>query len=428
MKRIVVTSIVLLSIFSCTKSLDDDRKPGNESDKSNSLVFQESFDISIPRQVIDKRKVDGYTFEVYSPEVKASKAFDLYLEVFPLYAFGNNYASGDYYCVEGYMLSRNALLYAERADRDVKIYGWYPSEYNLEFELLSPEGASLNENEVGFLVHPEPSTTITSTTYKKGSSFTLELKLTFGCAKKEKLSDALSWLNSIMGSISFGYKHENSSTQNIPDQTVLLKTDSKTQIVNYSFISNNDTGGYSTKDIPMVFRNDQYVHFSWVWHLKKGLYCANDNDFGNMKMKATIRPKYKTAYNGKIVDTHGRAIFKGRTEYQHETMTAMFDMPAMNRIPSGTVNLRYTTISNSDYLTGLKVYRSGEYSSGKTPYYSDPKTYIKNQIVSMELREGTYDVVFKVKRSSTESSYILTGVKVNGDSVTETSTNYASPL
>ena len=427
MKRIVVTLIVLLSLLSCTKLLDGEY-PGVSPDLSNSLVISKSFDISIPGQVIDQRKVDGYLFEVHSPEVKASEVVDLYLEVFPLYAFGDNYASGDYYCVEGHLLSRNALLYAERADRDVKICGWYPSEYVLEFEMLSPEGATLNEDELEFLVHPEPSTTITSTTYKKGSSFTLELKLTFGCAKKEKLSDALSWLNAIMGSVSFGYKHENSSTQNLPDQTVLLKTDSKTQKVNYSFKSNNDTGGYTTQDIPLIFRNDQYIHFSWVWHLKKGLYCAKDNDFGNMKMKATVKPKYKTAYNGKIVDTHGRAIFKGRAEYQHEPLTEVFDMPAMNRIPVGSVNLKFATSTNTDYLSGIKVYRSGEYSSGKEPYYSDPKTYIKDQTVSMNLREGTYDIVYTLQRKSSKSMYKLSDVEVAGDSVTEISTLDSSPL
>lgn len=427
MKRFFITATVLLSIFACTKSLDD-IEPNDSTDQSNSLVFSKSYNICIPSQVLDKRKVDGYTFEVHSPEVKASDVVDLYLEVFPMFAFGDTYASGDYYCVEGYLLSRNALLYGERADRDVKICGWYPSEYNLEFEMFSPEGVSLNENEAEFLVHPEPSTSITSTTYKKGTTFTLEAKVTIGVAKKEKLSDALSWMNSLMGVVSFGYKHENSSTQNLPDQTVLLKTDSKTHRVNYSFISNNDTGGYTTKDIPLIFRYDQYIHFSWVWHLKQGYYCAKNNDFGNMKMKVTIKPKYKTAYNGKIVDTHGRAIFKGWSEYQHEAMTEVFDMPAMNRIPSGTVKLKYVSSDDSGYLKGLKVYRSGEYSEEKEPYYSDPKAYTRNQIVSMELREGTYDFVFSIKSRNSDLKCKLSDVKVTGDTVTETSTLSATVL
>lgn len=428
--RLFAVSILCACELSCEGPLEDVDPPVNipnavpDLDPSDVLVFSKSYDISIPEQVLDHRKVDGHLFEVRSPEVKSPEAFDLYLQVFPLYAFGNDYASGDYYCVEGYMLSHNALIYAERADRDVKICGWYPSEYNLEFELLSPEGKPMNANEVEFLVRPEPSSTIGSTTYKKGSTFTLDLKVTFGPAKKEKLSDALSWINALLGSFSFGYKYESSATQNIPDQTVLQTTGVGTESVSYSFKTNNDTGGYKTSDIPSVFRKDQYIAFSWVWHLKKGYYCANDNDFGNMKMRATVKPTYKAAYNGKIVNTYGRAIFKGRALYQHNDLTVEFNMPAINRIPTGDIKLTFAIFDDSYTLSDLSVYRTGEYTTAKEPYYSDSRIYCKNEIITIPLRVGKYDIVYEILNGSdgTSSKKIITGVNVSEDSTTELST------
>ena len=430
MTRSQIIPAILLFLLSCT-ALSCDKIEGESSEGRNDapdvLTFKKTFDISIPGQVIDSRKVDGYLFEVHSPEVKASGAFDLYLQVFPLYGFGNSYAAGDYYCVEGYILSHNAKIYAERADRDVKIYGWYPEDYTLEFELLSPEGKSLDTGEAEFLVRPEPSTTIGTTTYKKGSTFTLGLSLTFGSVKPENPTSILSWANTLLGGISFGYNYENSSTQELPDQSVELSTETSTCAVKYSFITNNDTGGYATSNIPTIFRTDQYVAFSWVWHLKKGNYCANDNDFGNMKMRAVIHPKYKTAYNGNIVDTHGRAIFKGRASYQHEDLTAEFDLPAMNRTPIGDIKLKFATLGSHNQLTELKVYRTGESETAKEPYYSDQGIYGKNEVITIPLRVGKYDLLYNIVDGSSGkliSSDKITGVDVLENKSTETYTPF----
>lgn len=230
-----------------------------------------------------------------------------------------------------------------------------------------------------------------------------------------------------MGGISFGYNYENSSTQELPDQSVELSTETSTCAVKYSFITNNDTGGYATSNIPTIFRTDQYVAFSWVWHLKKGNYCANDNDFGNMKMRAVIHPKYKTAYNGKIVDTHGRAIFKGRASYQHEDLTAEFDLPAMNRIPIGDIKLKFATLGSHNQLTELKVYRTGESETAKEPYYSDQGIYGKNEVITIPLRVGKYDLLYNIVDGSSGkliSSDKITGVDVLENKSTETYTPF----
>ena len=398
-----------------------------ETDPDNSLIINKSYDINIPEHVIDKHTITGMgTFYLYTPEVSAPGAFDLHLNVFPLYVFGTDEnISGDYYCVEGSITSHNALTYAERTYNQVWIYGWYPSQFDLEFQLLSPDGKQLGSNEVEFFTYPEPSTSIGSSTYTKGTTFTLGPKLTFGGARPEGVSGILAWVNTALGMISVGYSYDSSSKQHLPDQGISLKTDAQTQAVNYSFITFNDTGGYSTASIPLIFRSNQSISFSWVWHVKTGKYCAKDYDFGNMKMAVKIKPTYKAAYKGKIVNTYGRAVFEGRALYEHPDLTANFDLPAMNRIPTGDIELKYIDMVDNNYLTQLKVYRSGEYSPDKKPYYSDTSIYKKNQIAKIPIRVGTYDIVYKIQDreyGTVISHSIIKNVKVTANNITEKTT------
>ena len=396
-----------------------------EGNPDNTLMVSKAFNIAIPEHVIAQIKKTGMgTFELYTPEVNATAAVDLHLEVFPLYVFGDGRESGDYYCVEGYLLSHNNLIFAERSNQGVKLCGWYPSQYCLDFELLTPDGKELVADDADFFVEPEPSTTIGSWTYTKGNTFTLEPKLTFGSVRKDGLSGVLSWMNTLMGSISFGYKHDSSATQTLPDQSVQQSTELNTAKVHYAITSHNDTGGYSTKDIPAVLTKDQRFDFSWVWHLKSGKYCAKDYDFGNMKMKATIKPIYKSAYKGTIRNNQGRAVFEGWAFYDHEDLSLEFDMPAMNRIPVGDIELKVGT-RNNIYLTGMQVYRSGEYKVAKQPYYSERKGYGPNKIVKMQLRAGTYDLVFNLQNGSSGEiihRMIIPNVEVKAGSRIEIST------
>lgn len=397
----------------------------------NSLIFNASYDICIPEHIIAQMTPTGMgTLSVYSPEVKSSGVFDIHLKIFPIHVFGTDAVSGDYYLVEGHILSHNAELYAERKYKNVRINAWYPSEFKLKVQMLSPEGKELEQGDANFFTDPVPSTTIGSWTYTKGSSFSIGPKLTFGIAKRDDVSGVLSWLNSVLGSISVGYTHNNSATQILPDQTVQVASDSKTAAVSYFFRTNNDTGGYSTGDIPAIFRNDQKIEFSWVWHLKSGKYCAKDNDFGNMKFKVTVSPTYKAAYKGTLYENQGHAVFKGWATYDHKDLILEGNMPAMNRIPAGDIRLSFAAMSDNYYLTNLKVYRSGEYAPGKAPYYSDTKAYRKDEVIPIQLREGTYDIVYKVQDGDgkTEKDRIIINKVVKADEILETSTLESKPL
>ncbi|MGN1210285.1 MAG: hypothetical protein ACI4TM_01250 [Candidatus Cryptobacteroides sp.] len=386
------------------------------SDDDKSSTFNHSFDISIPEKIVAEYR--GIQWK--TPAVESSGAVDLHIEVLPLHVFGNDYGSGDYYSVSGYVVMHNAEVYAERSIPQINMCGWYMGEYNLGFQMLDSNGNAVSMESIEFLVTPEPSTTIGAATYTKGSSFSLSGNLTFGAMKKEDDGDVPGWKTTFLGILSTNYTSSSSTTQTLPDQSVEMST-STDRSISYKLVTNNDTGGYETENIPIIARTDQRMDFSWVWQIKAGNYCAKDYDFGNMRMRVTVQPVYRAKLKGHIESEQGQESFEQTERYSHDILSTTIDLPAMNRIPSGTVQLKNTM---SKYLAHLEIYRSGEYGLKKA-YYKDSEVYEQNESASVLLREGEYDFVYDRVDGDTgdvAGKSIIRGVKVEAGKTTETTT------
>lgn len=394
------------------------------------------FDVNIPEMLVASHKLQTThePYDVISSAVEAPAALNFHFDVLPLYVFGDSNMAGDYYYVDGYFLAHNAITYAQRYYNGVNLYGWYPSEYKLDFQLLDADGNALTFEQLSFLETPIPESTVAEWTYTKGMSFTLGVELTFG--RTHTYGDYLpegeepGWKNTIKGWLAIGFTWNNSSTQHLPDQTVRLSTDPQDWSINYSLVTMNDNTGYNENAIPILFRNDQRMDFAWVWHVNKGVSCAKDYDFGNMKMKVSVTPVYKININGLYRDLSGsspaEAKFAERYTYTCETQEMTVDMPALNRIPFGTVSLKCCPFEQSanEYLTNIEVYRQGDYSLGRI-YYSDPKSYRKFTSAEMNLRYGTYDIVYKLRNGNTgeiTQSSVFRNVVINSKTTIELST------
>lgn len=396
-----------------------------ESDDDKSLTFNHSFDISIAETIVAEYR--GIQWK--TPAVESSGAVDLHVEVLPLHVFGNDYVSGDYYSVSGYVVMHNAEVYAERSIPQINMCGWYMGEYNLGFQMLDSNGNAVSMESTDFLVTPEPSTTIGSTTYTKGSSFKLSGNLTFGALYKDidDEPEDPGWKTTNLGFLSVGFISNNSSTQNLPDQSVEMSTSATDRSISYKLLTNNDMGGYTTESIPIIARTDQRMDFSWVWHIKAGNYCAKDYDFGNMRMRVTVQPVYRAKLKGHVESEQGQEYFEETEKYTHNILSTTIDLPAMNRIPSGTVELKNTM---SKYLAHLEIYRSGEYGLKKA-YYKDSGSYDKDDVASILLREGEYDFVYDRVDGDTgdvAGKSIIKGVKVEAGKTTETTTLASEPI
>ena len=383
-------------------------------------IYDLSFDVTIPAV---KLWESSYTYN--STPISVTKAIDLHIEVLPIYVFGSEDYSGDYYGISGYCIMHNGSFYKEVKESfgsfvTMYAYYWYMSRYNLEFQLLSSDGQTVSNENTLFFVDPEPSTTISSTTYKKGFSFSLSPKLTIGTRQVEdEKTQELSWQNMLMGVIAFGFKWEDSYTQNLPDQSVELNTGTMTRDVAYTIKTNNDEKGFGTEYIPTVARTDQRVDFSFVWQLKSGNFCAKDNDFGNMKLQIGITPVYKSAAYSENSQSVGKV--ESRVTYTHPKLSSTIDLPGMNRIPVGDVKIKNTS---SNTMTNILFYRSGEYGIN-SPYFSHNGAYNQNKEAEIMMREGKYDIVYELVEPNLLNPigrFMIPGVEVSGNGTTETST------
>ena len=392
-------------------------------------IYDLSFDVTIPAVRVWDSPYTSSTYD--STPIYVTKAIDLHIEVLPIYVFGSEDYSGDYYGISGYCIMHNGSFYKEVEEsfgNSVTMYAyyWYMSRYNLEFQLLSSDGQKVSNENTLFFVTPEPSTTISSTTYKKGFSFILSPKLTLGVRQDEdETTHELSWKGMLMGVIGLGFKWEDSQTQNLPDQSVELNTGT-TRDVSYTIITNNDENGFGTKYIPEVARTDQRVDFSFVWQLKSGNFCAKDNDLGNMKLQIGITPKYKSAaYSENNKSLVGKV--ERRFTYTHPTISSTIDLPGMNRIPVGDVKIKNTT---SNTMTNIFFYRSGEYGIN-SPYFFHNGAYNQNAEAEIMMREGKYDIVYELVKPNLLNPigrFMIPGVEVSANGTTETSTIKAEEL
>ena len=388
-------------------------------------IYDLSFDVTIPAVELWK---SSYTYN--STPISVTKAIDLHIEVLPIYVFGSEDYSGDYYGISGYCIMHNGSFYKEVKESfgsfvTMYAYYWYMSRYNLEFQLLSSDEQKVSNENTLFFVTPEPSTTISSTTYNKGFSFSLSPKLTLGVRQDEdETTHELSWKGMLMGVIGLGFKWDDSYTQNLPDQSVELNTGT-TRDVSYTIITNNDENGFGTEYIPTVARTDQRVDFSFVWHLKSGNFCAKDNDLGNMKLQIGITPVYKSAAYSENSQSVGKV--ESRVTYTHPKLSSTIDLPGMNRIPVGDVKIKNTS---SNTMTNILFYRSGEYGIN-SPYFSHNGAYNQNKEAEIMMREGKYDIVYELVEPNLLNPigrFMIPGVEVSANGTTETSTVKAKEL
>lgn len=391
-------------------------------------IYDLSFDVTIPPV---KLWESAYIYN--SIPISVTKAIDLHIEVLPIYVFGSESYSGDYYGISGYCIMHNGSFYKEVKESfssfvTMYAYYWYMSRYNLEFQLLSSDEQKVSNENTLFFVTPEPSTTISSTTYKKGFSFSLSPKLTIGIRQDEdETTHELSWKKMLMGVIGFGFKWDDSYTQNLPDQSVELNTGTMTRDVSYTIITNNDENGFGTEYIPTVARTDQRVDFSFVWHLQSGNFCAKDNDLGNMKLQIGITPVYKSAAYSENHSSQSVGKVESRVKYTHPKLSSTIDLPGMNRIPVGDVKIKNTTINT---MTNILFYRSGEYGIN-SPYFSHNGAYNQNNEAQIMMREGKYDIVYELVEPNLLNPigrFMIPGVEVSANGTTETSTVKAEEL
>lgn len=233
----------------------------------------------------------------------------------------------------------------------------------------------------------------------------------------------------LMGVLAPGFDWDDSSTQNLPDQSVNMSSDPFNRAVSYSLLTNNVKKKMEAASIPGVARTDQRFDFSFVWHVHGGSYCAKDGDFGNMKLKVSLNPKWKTHLEGNVSYPVSSSEDPGMIHFSSYDDIAIdisadhtIDLPAINRIPTGNFTVKNTSLR---YLANIALWREGEYGqSGYSVYNTVSGSYDRNETVRSLTRVGRYDLVYDLVDGDGESrgKFIIRGFEVKENSTTDLTT------
>lgn len=297
--------------------------------------------------------------------------FEQLYSVIPLFAFptqsGNN--QGDFYLINACFSVVSSDMY--QGVRNVKVGGnksdvnaFYLSGYTVETELVDSEGKSVATE---FYQMPAPSTTVGSSTYTSGTSWSIDGAIAFGTPGKT-------------ASVGGSHTWSSSTTRTVSD--LAIKDNSEhSGLVKYNLEVKNLPGDRSSKVPPMISRGTFDFHTGWVWNVRNTeAFDASTRYYMKVKLinltyKASTTSNYPASVN----------TFPFSQEFT-------FELPLPNRIPSGTV-----VLSNSE---------KGEYmkdvvfidSDNPEKRYADNSgsVYAQGEACSMVLPEGHYMLEFRL--------------------------------
>lgn len=414
-----LVAFVALAVISCSHlegDIEDHRTPVT-------ITPSETFNLLDHTIVLDTLlRVQGasYMMKDQIPTDIVNQGIDLHLEIVPIYAYGNNDYSGDYYAVNGYVVAHNGDLNVRKLSlRDNSYdYDWispFMGNLGISAVLLDKDGNEVSKGDVLFQNTPEPSTTIGSTTYNKGMNISFNFGVTFG-----KKIDEGKWLTTLFPSLLPSFKWDNSSTQNLPDQTVEMNTDATTRAVRYT-IKTNHYETLKSDAIPTHAKTDQKVEFSWMWFVPKGRLSSMDYCTDALSMRFCVSPEYFLNYRYEYIggssyfdELFGIAI-DCITPVEQRTVTV--ELGGLNRTPIGTLDFANAT---TNYVTGIKLVSKA--TKEEKPISGN---YAKLQHMSTNLCAGEYSLYYTIKNGNTLQvigNYVIDGIVITEDSTFETST------
>lgn len=401
MKRVYSYSIVLffcLFFFTCEKEQTGDdiffieELPPikNTTDDITALIIPQQISETFPYSV--KREVGKKEIALYP--VEGEGEVTLRHSIYPFYAYEKNNSNGDYYLLKSEVAVTNENMYkgytlqvfedeARRLETTTHICGFYLREIRVSYELMDKDGKTVGEFPVGH--SPTPLTTIGSTTYTSGFSWSLGAEIRVGrdSITKPKVIP-LAW----------DISYHNKTKRNIQDMDV--RNTSSDEIAKYAFTlnnlpSNNTESRYTPKlpPPPLSISTNTYAQ-EFIWRV------PSTKDFQGDDVKFTLHQKVEIDYGVcySLTSPLGRGPRYDLEEYVEtvrDSSTIEFIPPC--RIPMGL--LKITNKNKGQYITQVAIAKQGEepkiVSTGSFAYGKSFQIYVD---------VGKYDVEFKMGSTS----------------------------
>ena len=401
MKHVYSHSILAFSLLSCLffSACEKEQAGGddffeeepppieNTTDDIDELIIPQQTSITFPYQV--KKEVGKKDIALYP--VEGEGEVTLRHSIYPFYAFEKNNSNGDYYLIKSEVAVTNDKMYqgymkqlfqddAKGLRTTTHICGFYLREIRVRYELVDKDGKTVGEFPTGH--SPTPLTTVGSTTYTTGFSWSLGAQIRIG-------SDTLKAIPLI-----WNIAYNNEAKRNIQDMDV--RNSSTGQTAQYAFTLNNlpssNTESRYTPKLPpppLSISTNTYAQ-EFIWRV------PSTKDFQGDDVKFTLHQKVEIDYG--VCYSLTSPLGRGPRYDLEEYVETVRDSSAIEFIPPCRIPMGMLKITNKNkgqYIKDITIAKEGEepkvLSKGSFAYGKSFQIYVD---------VGKYDVEFKMGSTS----------------------------
>lgn len=301
-------------------------------------------------------------------------SFEQYYSIIPLYAYKSDKSNyvGDFYLIDATFSVNSGKMYSGFKYADYM--GFFLTGYKVNISLADADGKEVTAS---FNQVPSPSTTINSTTYTSGISWSFDAGLSGGS-------------RSTGASLNTGCSCSTSKTRVIRDLAIRDNSDADGNVSYTLEIKNLPTN--AMKDSPAISRGSFDFHRGWVWSVAN---TAEADTTTHYRMKVTLSDlNYRTICHAAMEPIQNWPIDK---------QEFLIDLPVPNRIPYGKV--KFVNSEKDKYMTEI-VFTDAKNSS-KVYRDQSGSAYSYQQSYEASLPEGTYNVRYKLSGTTYTGSDIV---------------------
>lgn len=401
MKHVYSHSILAFSLLSCLffSACEKEQAGGddffeeepppieNTTDDIDELIIPQQTSITFPYQV--KKEVGKKDIALYP--VEGEGEVTLRHSIYPFYAFEKNNSNGDYYLIKSEVAVTNDKMYqgymrqlfqdeTQRLQTTTHICGFYLREIRVRYELVDKDGKTVGEFPTGH--SPTPLTTVGSTTYTTGFSWSLGAQIRIGI-------DTLK-----VSPLIWNIAYKNEAKRNIQDMDV--RNTSSDEIAKYAFTLNNlpssNTESRYTPKLPpppLTISTNTYAQ-EFIWRV------PSTKDFQGDDVKFTLHQKVEIDYG--VCYSLTSPLGRGPRYDLEEYVETVRDSSAIEFIPPCRIPMGMLKITNKNkgqYIKDITIAKEGEepkvLSKGSFAYGKSFQIYVD---------VGKYDVEFKMGSTS----------------------------
>ena len=401
MKHVYSHSILAFSLLSCLffSACEKEQSGGddffeeepppieNTTDDIDELIIPQQTSITFPYQV--KKEVGKKDIALYP--VEGEGEVTLRHSIYPFYAFEKNNSNGDYYLIKSEVAVTNDKMYqgymrqlfqdeTQRLQTTTHICGFYLREIRVRYELVDKDGKTVGEFPTGH--SPTPLTTVGSTTYTTGFSWSLGAQIRIGI-------DTLK-----VSPLIWNIAYKNEAKRNIQDMDV--RNTSSDEIAKYAFTLNNlpssNTESRYTPKLPpppLSISTNTYAQ-EFIWRV------PSTKDFQGDDVKFTLHQKVEIDYG--VCYSLTSPLGRGPRYDLEEYVETVRDSSAIEFIPPCRIPMGMLKITNKNkgqYIKDITIAKEGEepkvLSKGSFAYGKSFQIYVD---------VGKYDVEFKMGSTS----------------------------